>query len=99
MATTTEKDIAARIIDLRGDVQRAQKLRAEAEVTLGAAKKKLEDVDAALKKLGLNPDNADVELSALEAQLTKTVSELQAAITKEIGAYNEIITASKAALA
>jgi chromosome segregation ATPase len=94
-----EKDIAARIIDLRGDVQRAQKLRAEAEVNLNAAKKKLEEVDAALKALGLNPDNADTELTALEAQLTKTVGELQAAISKEIGAYNDIIESSKKALA
>ncbi len=98
MAATAEKDIAAKIIDLRGDVQRAQKLRTEAEFNLNAAKKKLEEVDAALKGLGLNPDNADTELAALEAQLNKTVAELQAAISAEIAAYNEIIESSKRAL-
>ncbi len=98
-ATTAGKDLATQIIELRGDVQRAHKLRAEAEANLGVAKKKLEEVDAQLKGLGLNPDNADTELTALEAQLTKTVGELQAAISKEIAAYNEIIAASKQALA
>jgi len=94
-----EKDIAVRIVELRGDVQKAQKLRAEAEANLGVAKQKLTDVDAQLKALGLNPDNAEQELSALEGQLKKTVGELQAAISKEIVSYNEIVAASKQALA
>lgn len=99
MAAVAEKDIAVRIVELRGDVQKAQKLRAEAEANLSVAKQKLEDVDKQLKALGLNPDNADVELTALEDQLKKTVGELQTAISKEITSYNEIIAASKQALA
>lgn len=92
-------DIAGQIVKLRGDVATAQRLRAEAEGTLSVAKAKLTEIDAGLKQLGLNPENADVELAALERQIETTVTELQAAVTTEIAAYNEILKAAKAAMA
>lgn len=93
------EDVAQRLIKLRQDVSHAQRLRAEAEGNLSVAKTKLTEIDNGLKKLGLDPEKADVELAALERQLDKTVTELQAAVTAEINKYNEILTASKSVMA
>lgn len=94
-----ELDVAQRILTLKADVAKAQKLRAEAEANLAVAKRQLTEVDAGLKKLGLDPEKADVELTALEAQLQTTVAELEAAVAQEIAEYNKIVQASKAVLA
>jgi len=93
------EDVAAKILQLRQDVSRAHRLRAEAEGNLSVAKTKLAEIDAGLRKLGLDPEKADVELAALERQLETTVTELQTAISAEIASYNQILTASKTAVA
>ncbi len=92
-------DITSKIVALKAQVASAQKLRAEAEGGLNVAKQRLAEVDGKLKALGLNPEEADVELAALETQLEKAVTEFSAALNAEIAAYNEVVTASKAAFA
>ncbi len=91
--------LAQRIVGLRDAVTSATKLRAEAEASVNVSKQRLAEIDAKIRELGLNPDNADVELQALEAQLDKTVAELQVAIASEIASYNDIIAAGKVAFA
>jgi chromosome segregation ATPase len=91
--------LAQRIVGLRDAVTSATKLRAEAEASVNVSKQRLAEIDAKIRELGLNPDNADVELQALEAQLDQTVTELQAAIASEIMTYRDIIAAGKAAFA
>jgi chromosome segregation ATPase len=91
--------LAQRIVGLRDAVTSATKLRAEAEASVNVSKQRLAEIDAKIRELGLNPDNADVELQALEAQLDQTVTELQAAIASEITTYRDIIAAGKAAFA
>lgn len=92
-------DLAQRVVKLRTDVATAQRLRAEAEGTLAVAKQKLEEIDGSLRKLGLDPEKADVELAALERQLDASIAELQQGVSTEIAAYNDILKVSKAALA
>ena len=92
-------DITAQIVALKTQVASAQKLRAEAEAGLGVAKQRLAEVDAKLKGLGLNPENAEVEVAALEEQLQKAITDYAKAVNAEIAAYNEVNTAVKAAFA
>lgn len=91
--------LAQRIVNLREASATATRLRVEADASVNVSKQRLAEIDGKIRELGLNPDNADVELQALEAQLDKTVAELLVAITSEITSYNEIIAASKAAFA
>ena len=91
--------LAQRIVNLREASATATRLRVEAEASVNVSKQRLAEIDGKIRELGLNPEHADVELQALEAQLDKTVAELMVAITSEITSYNEIIAASKAAFA
>lgn len=92
-------DITQNIVALKASVASAQRLRAEAEAGLSVAKQRLAEVDGKLKALGLNPEEAEVELAALEAQLEKAVGEFTVALSAEITIYNEVVLASKAAFA
>ena len=92
-------DVADQIVKLRADVATAQRLRAEAEGTLAAAKAQLKEIDDGLRKLGLDPEKADVELAALERQLATTTDELQQRVSAEIAQYNEVLATAKAGTA
>lgn len=88
-----DKDLAARVVELKAEVAKAQQLRAASEANLTVAKQRLKEVDEKLKALGITPENCDVELAALETQLEQTVADLSAKVAAEVAAYTTILTA------
>lgn len=92
-----EADLGSRIVNLKAEVAKAQQMRATCEANLTVAKQRLAEVDKQLKDLGLNPENCDVELSALETQLAALVEDLSTKVAAEIKSYNEIVAATRQA--
>ena len=92
MATTAD-----RILKLREDAAKAAKLRADAEASVALAKQQLAQTDEALKGLGIDPENCEQELAALEGQLDQLVNELSVKVAEEITVYTGILDVAKAA--
>lgn len=90
-------DIGQQILGLKQEIAKATQLRATAEGGLAVAQQQLDDVDAKLTALGITPDNADTELSALETELTTLVTSLREQVEREVEAYSAIVASSKAA--
>lgn len=82
---------AKRILDLRSTHTNAVRLRADAAASLRQAKKNREDLEKELLGLGIKPENAEVELNALETQLLASIDELMGVLNSEIAVYNEIV--------
>jgi predicted nucleic acid-binding Zn-ribbon protein len=97
MAQPNPQDPAQRILALKAQHASTVRLRAEAEASLEMAKNQREQVYNRLKELGIDPDNADQELSALETQLEETMGKLSEAMNAEIRSYNAITESAKAA--
>lgn len=95
MAEST--DLTEQIKKLHTDYDRSQRLRTEAEVVLSVARTRLQETEAKLKELGVEPDKAEAEIETLEAGLKATVTDLQTRISAEIAACESIIAAGKQA--
>lgn len=92
MAVTAEQ-----ILKLKQDVERTQQLRQEADVALKLAEQKQAAVDDELRGLGVEPDNAEAELAALDAQIEKSAAELSAALAAEQVALQDILQKAREA--
>lgn len=72
------QDLQARILKLKEDVQRTETRAASAEASVQFGRQQLAQIDEALVKLGVTPDNAEQDLAQLEAQLVKATDDLDA---------------------
>lgn len=83
---------------LKQEVSRAQTLRARADANLGLVRRQLEEVDGKLKGLGIDPEHAEQELAAMEAQLAASVADLRAKVAEETAAYEDILRQTEGVL-
>lgn len=84
------ESLADRIVRLRGLAAKAQQMNADATAAVGYARHQLEQIDGELKAAGINPENAEQEVAALEAQLDTTTRELETQLTAEIAELTRI---------
>lgn len=91
-------DALQRVTELRKLESEAQARRAKAEANLALAKTRLEQTEAEIRSLGVEPENAEQELATLKAQLDKTVTELDAALRADLARCDEVIKTTTAAL-
>lgn len=95
----TDQELAQRILKLRDDVTKAQRLRAEAEATMNLVSQRLAETEAALKDLGVDPAAADEALQTLKGQLEQAVLDLEARVQQEITVCQKVTQEAKTALA
>ena|SRR5215471_7247774 len=89
---------AQALLDLRTRANELTRLRSEAEGSIASAQTQLEQTNAKIKALGIDPENAEQELQALEDQLATMEQELSAAIDADRQDYLAILASTKAAL-
>ena len=94
---STIESLVQRFEALKLQEATAQKLRTEAETLRRVAQQRVEAIDAEIRSHGVNPDNLEPELAALETELSAQVDDLSQRIAAEIAAYQTIIAAAKAA--
>jgi chromosome segregation ATPase len=88
-------ELTGRVLALRDSVTRSASLRAQAEAQLSAARQQLGKIDSQLKELGIEPDNAEQELSRLETALDSKIADMHRLVNEEIATYNKVVEASK----
>ncbi len=88
-------DLVGKLNALKTDVTRAEQLYAQAEGTLAAARQQLLAVDDELKKLGIDPANADVQLAALETDLAVKVEVLTQKVAERVTEYERVLALAK----
>jgi len=93
MSKTRAQDVLA----LKEQVEKAQKLRADAEVARQVASQQLNVVDEECRALGVEPDQLETEIEALDAQIDVMVAQQSSAVAAEIVAYTSIIEKARAA--
>lgn len=91
-------DAAAKIIGLKDQFAKAQSFRAQSEANINLAKSQLAQIDSRMKELGINPEQAEAELVALEEGLQGQIDTLAKGLSAEITVYNSIIAISNKAL-
>ncbi len=92
------ENIAAKVVDLRKQVEANQKLRSDAEAHLALAKSRLQQIDNRLIEVGINPENVNADLRDLETQFEASYEKLKIELSEEAQRYNEIISKSKATI-
>jgi chromosome segregation ATPase len=88
-------NIAAKVVDLRQQVDTTRRLRSDAEAHLAIGKSRLQQIDSRLREIGINPENVDAELQELESQFETQISKHKQELTQEAERYNEIINKTK----
>lgn len=91
----TKEELAQKILELKNQSNSSIRLRAEAEASLRQAEQSRDAINTRLKELGVDPENAEVELAAAEDQLKITVAELTTALNAEVEQYNSILKATR----
>jgi hypothetical protein len=92
MATLTEQ-----YERLKKAEEQALRLRTEAETLQRVAQQRVEQLDAEIRALGVNPETAEQEILALEAALSAEMTTVEAQLAAESDSYRQIIAAAKAA--
>lgn len=88
---TVTTDLAARILALKEAVAKADQRRATAEAAVKFAQQQVGAIDEALRKLGIDPENADQQLADLEAQLEQALTQLEQKTAEADAEYTRII--------
>lgn len=94
MATS---DLAARIAAIKQTAADAQRLAGQCSSAQDFARTTLTQIDQELTAIGVNPENADADLSALEAQLEATVTEIEGKLAAEVAELNRIYALARQA--
>ncbi len=89
------EDLGTRLTGLRQRVQEADRLRAQAETTHQMAQKRLAEIDAEIRKLGIDPEQAEQQLAVIEANLAKELDALDRTLVDEVAAYRKILEAGQ----
>lgn len=92
MTATTDQ-----ILALKQRVERATKLRSDAEVAQKVAAAQLTKIDDELRGLGIDPEQAPQELAALDAQIAVQTAEVDAQAAAETAAYEAILATAQQA--
>lgn len=91
-------DLMTRINALRELETTANARRATAEANLALVKQRLEQTEAEIRALGVEPENAEQELVTIESQLEQAVTQLTDLLIAEIKASEDVIASTSAAL-
>ena len=91
-------DPLQRVTELRALEEKTRGRRAQAESNLALAKGRLEQVEAEIRALGVEPDTAEQELRTLETQLDEAATKLEAALTAELAGCDEVVRITNEAL-
>jgi len=83
-------DLATQFISLKERVAVTGKQRAEAEASLRMARGQLTEVEAEMREMGINPDNAEQELSALVDELQLLITQKEEQVAQELEIYSQI---------
>lgn len=89
--------MAQRIARLRQVAASAQQMRADANTAIAFAQQQLTQIDAELKQAGVAPENAEQEVAALEVQLDRTITDLEAQLAAEVAELTKILDLARAA--
>ena len=91
-------DVVKTLSSLKDDVVRAEKLFAQAEGTLAAARQQLLAVDDELRKLGIDPEQADAQLAQLEQELAVKAEALSLKVAERTQEYQRVLTLAQQVL-
>lgn len=88
-------DATQRLTTLQQQIQAADRQRAQAEAQSQLAKQQLAEVDAKIRALGIEPDDAETELANLDHRIQEDVQAIELALQQETAAYQAILRAGK----
>jgi len=83
-------DLATQFINLKERVAASGQQRAEAEASLRMARGQLTEVESEMREMGIDPDNAEQELSALEDELQLLMTQKEEQVAEELEIYSQI---------
>jgi chromosome segregation ATPase len=83
-------DVLQQLDALTTEVEQTARRRAAVEGQRAAALKQLDEVNAQIKALGVEPDGIDEAIATLEASLTQAVAATREDLAKEDAALREI---------
>ncbi len=88
---------AQEVLTLKQQVEQAQKLRSDAEVARQVATQQLALIDEECRKLGVEPDNLEAEITTLDTQIGVLIEQTSASVAEETTAYKNVLTSARAA--
>lgn len=83
VATTND---AVRLQNLKSTIERGRTEVARAEATLESLQKQEADINAQLRALGVEPENLDIEIARLKAEVAEKLSKAEALLAAPQGA-------------
>lgn len=90
-------DIITRITKAKETAARTQQMRADANSAIGFARSQLTAIDTELTGMGVDPENAEPELAAMEAQLDTTVTTMEQQLAAEEAELKKILDLARQA--
>jgi chromosome segregation ATPase len=83
-------DVTQKLQAIKEKAAQADRERAAAEARVADAQKRLKELDDQILALGVQPDDAEARVTALEAQLSTDLAAVETALDAELTAYRAL---------